>query len=70
MPVDELSAVFAALADPTRRALLTRLEAGDASVAHKTGNIATVDHDGSTYYFCSQDCADEFREGPDDYVKA
>lgn len=33
MPVDELSAVFAALADPTRRALLTRLEAGDASVA-------------------------------------
>lgn len=33
MPVDELSAVFSALADPTRRALLTRLEAGDASVA-------------------------------------
>lgn len=30
---DELSAVFAALADPTRRALLQRLERGDASVA-------------------------------------
>ncbi len=30
---DELSAVFAALADPTRRALLQRLEHGDASVA-------------------------------------
>ena len=28
-----LDAVFAALADPTRRALLHRLEAGDASVA-------------------------------------
>ncbi len=30
---DELSTVFAALADPTRRALLQRLERGDASVA-------------------------------------
>jgi DNA-binding transcriptional ArsR family regulator len=30
---DELSTVFAALADPTRRALLHRLERGDASVA-------------------------------------
>ena len=30
---DGLSAVFAALADPTRRAILHRLTAGDASVA-------------------------------------
>jgi DNA-binding transcriptional ArsR family regulator len=30
---DELSAVFAALADPTRRAILHRLTAGDANVA-------------------------------------
>ena len=30
---DRLSAVFAALADPTRRAILTRLSTGDASVA-------------------------------------
>jgi len=29
---DELSATFAALADPTRRAILTRLAAGDATV--------------------------------------
>lgn len=33
MPVDELSAVFAALADPTRRAILQRLTTGDANVA-------------------------------------
>lgn len=33
MPTDQLSAVFAALADPTRRALLQRLTDGDASVA-------------------------------------
>lgn len=33
MDVDELSPVFAALADPTRRAILHRLTAGDASVA-------------------------------------
>jgi DNA-binding transcriptional ArsR family regulator len=33
MPVDELSAVFAALADPTRRAILQRLTQGDANVA-------------------------------------
>jgi len=31
--MDELSAVFGALADPTRRALLHRLSQGDASVA-------------------------------------
>ena len=32
MPVDQLSAVFGALADPTRRAILTRLTQGDATV--------------------------------------
>jgi DNA-binding transcriptional ArsR family regulator len=32
MPVDELDAVFGALADPTRRAILTRLTGGEASV--------------------------------------
>jgi DNA-binding transcriptional ArsR family regulator len=30
--VDQLSATFAALADPTRRAILTRLSDGDATV--------------------------------------
>ncbi len=33
MTVDHLSAVFGALADPTRRAILTRLTRGDANVA-------------------------------------
>jgi DNA-binding transcriptional ArsR family regulator len=33
MPLDQLSAVFGALADPTRRAILTRLTEGDATVA-------------------------------------
>jgi DNA-binding transcriptional ArsR family regulator len=33
MPTDELSAVFSALADPTRRAILQRLTESDASVA-------------------------------------
>ncbi len=33
MSVDQLSAVFSALADPTRRAILTRLTQGDATVA-------------------------------------
>src|SRR5919205_4115389 len=32
MSVDQLSAVFGALADPTRRAILTRLTAGEATV--------------------------------------
>jgi DNA-binding transcriptional ArsR family regulator len=32
MPEDRLSATFAALADPTRRAILARLAAGEASV--------------------------------------
>jgi DNA-binding transcriptional ArsR family regulator len=33
MSSDQLSAVFAALADPTRRAILARLTEGDATVA-------------------------------------
>jgi DNA-binding transcriptional ArsR family regulator len=32
MPVDQLSTTFAALADPTRRAILSRLAEGEASV--------------------------------------
>jgi DNA-binding transcriptional ArsR family regulator len=32
MPTDELDRTFAALADPTRRAILDRLSAGDATV--------------------------------------
>jgi DNA-binding transcriptional ArsR family regulator len=33
MPRDQLSSTFAALADPTRRAILARLATGEASVA-------------------------------------
>lgn len=33
MPTDQLSRVFAALGDPTRRAILSRLADGDANVA-------------------------------------
>jgi DNA-binding transcriptional ArsR family regulator len=32
MRVDQLDAVFGALADPTRRAILTRLTGGESSV--------------------------------------
>jgi DNA-binding transcriptional ArsR family regulator len=32
MPVDQLSTTFAALADPTRRAILSRLMEGEATV--------------------------------------
>lgn len=37
MATDYLSAVFGALADPTRRAILQRLTVGDASVADLAG---------------------------------
>ncbi len=30
--------------------------------------VSSIEHDGTTYYFCSQDCADSFRDSPDDYV--
>src|SRR5919106_4929314 len=36
MTTDQLSAVFGALADPTRRAILARLAEGDANVAELT----------------------------------
>ncbi|WP_018684503.1 ArsR/SmtB family transcription factor [Actinokineospora enzanensis] len=37
---DQLSAVFGALADPTRRAILARLRAGDANVAELAAPFA------------------------------
>src|ERR671914_462553 len=40
MATDQLSAVFGALADPTRRAILTRLAAGDATVAELAAPFA------------------------------
>jgi DNA-binding transcriptional ArsR family regulator len=40
MPPDPLSATFAALADPTRRAILARLAAGEASVKDLTAPFA------------------------------
>lgn len=30
--------------------------------------VTTEEKDGTTYYFCSQDCADAFRESPEDYI--
>ena len=36
------------------------LEQGDA--------VATAEHDGTKYYFCSQDCADEFNNDPASYT--
>ena len=40
MEVDRLSAVFGALADPTRRAILARLTEGDANVAELAAPFA------------------------------
>ena len=40
MSVDQLSAVFGALADPTRRAILARLTEGDANVAELAAPFA------------------------------
>ena len=37
MPIDQLSATFAALADPTRRAILARLCSGECSVTSLAG---------------------------------
>ena len=40
MPTDQLDLTFAALADPTRRAILTRLAAGEATVTELTAQFA------------------------------
>lgn len=39
-PTDRLSATFAALADPTRRAILARLSSGEATVTELAGPFA------------------------------
>lgn len=30
--------------------------------------VESIEHNGTTYFFCSKDCADSFRESPEDYV--
>lgn len=30
--------------------------------------VDTVEHEGTTYHFCSKDCAESFREEPEDFV--
>ncbi len=30
--------------------------------------VATADHKGKTYHFCSQDCKSEFDANPEDYA--
>jgi DNA-binding transcriptional ArsR family regulator len=40
MDTDQLDATFAALADPTRRAILTRLASGEATVTELTAPFA------------------------------
>jgi DNA-binding transcriptional ArsR family regulator len=40
MTTDQLSATFAALADPTRRAILAKLASGDCSVTELAGPFA------------------------------
>lgn len=30
--------------------------------------VATEEYEGETYHFGSQDCADSFKESPEDYV--
>jgi P-type Cu+ transporter len=36
-------------------------------VDERTSNQKAV-HQGTTYYFCSQDCKDEFLTSPKDYI--
>ena len=44
MPVDQLTDTFAALADPTRRAILTRLADGEATVNEIAGFYRISSH--------------------------
>lgn len=30
--------------------------------------VASVEHEGKTYYFCSQDCKEAFEEDPESYT--
>jgi len=30
----------------------------------------TLNHNGTDYYFCSEECADEFRSNPQQFAKA
>lgn len=32
--------------------------------------VATLNHNGTDYYFCSEECADEFRRNPQQFTKA
>ncbi len=43
--------------DPVCRMKISRADA-----------VAQMEREGTTYYFCSQDCADSFAQSPEDYV--
>lgn len=34
----------------------------------ETDAVGSVEHDGKTYYFCSDDCKEEFEADPDAYT--
>lgn len=31
--------------------------------------VGKVEHEGRTYYFCSESCKEEFEENPEDYAE-
>lgn len=37
-------------------------------VVHPENAIASVEYGGKTYYFCSEECKDEFNEDPEMYI--
>ena len=38
----------------------------DLSIAPET---VSIEHEGETFYFCNEDCRDEFEEGPSAFIR-
>ncbi|MFV1999746.1 MAG: YHS domain-containing protein [Acidimicrobiia bacterium] len=39
-----------------------------AMVIEESDAVGTSEYNGTTYYFCSMDCKEEFDENPEDYT--
>jgi len=78
-PRSDAEAACAASSDPdgigmgrsrsrTRRTQMAAIDPVCGMTVEEADAPAKADHDGTTYYFCSSDCREEFEANPQDYA--
>ncbi len=52
----------------TRRLVMAAVDPVCGMTIEEGDAVGTSEYNGSTYYFCSMDCKEEFDANPDDYA--